>query len=65
MTAILMVGFIGLYQVESAEAQTTNTSSVSELIDEGNLLLNFERYTEALSLWFVLPDSFPLQRLAS
>src|SRR5688572_8252174 len=51
LTAILAVGFIGIYQIEKVEGQLTNTSSVSELIDEGNLLLNFERYTEALSLY--------------
>ena len=35
-TAILVVGFIGFYQVESAEAQATITNSISE-ISNGNV----------------------------
>ena len=36
LTAIFVVSVIGIYQIENAEAQLTNTSSVSELIEQGN-----------------------------
>ena len=50
LTAIL-VGFIGFCQIESAGAQITNTSSISELIDKGNSLFFLGRYEEAIT-WY-------------
>jgi hypothetical protein len=49
LTAILVVSVIGIYQIESAEAQSTNTSSVSELIDNGISLGNIGKSEEAIS----------------
>jgi len=51
LTAIFVVSVIGIYQIESAEAQSTNTSSVSELIDNGISLGNIGKSEEAIS-WF-------------
>ena len=51
LTAILVVSVIGVYQIESAEGQATNSSSVSELIDNGNSLSDLEKYEEAIT-WF-------------
>lgn len=48
ITVVYVVSF-GDYQIGNVEAQLTNTSSVSELIDNGNSLANLGKYKEAIS----------------
>ena len=49
LTAIVVVDIPGI-QIGNAEAESTNTSSVSKLITKGDSLFNQGRYEEAVWL---------------
>ncbi|MGB8163347.1 MAG: tetratricopeptide repeat protein, partial [Nitrososphaeraceae archaeon] len=51
LTALLVVSIGSNYQIENVEAQSTNTSSFSELFEKGNSLGNLGKYEEAIS-WY-------------
>src|SRR5919106_6999875 len=49
LTAMLVVGVTSIYQIGNVEAQSTNISSVSELIAKGDSLFNQGKYEEAIT----------------
>ena len=51
LTVLLVVSVGSNYQIENVEAQSTNTSSFSELFEKGNSLGSLGKYEEAIS-WF-------------
>ena len=51
LTVLLVVSVGSNYQIQNVEAQSTNTSSFSELFEKGNSLGNLGKYEEAIS-WY-------------
>ncbi|MDW0288181.1 MAG: tetratricopeptide repeat protein, partial [Nitrososphaeraceae archaeon] len=51
LTVLLIVSVGSNYQIQNVEAQSTNTSSFSELFEKGNSLGNLGKYEEAIS-WY-------------
>ena len=50
LTVLLVLSVGSNYQIENVEAQSTNTSSFSELFEKGNSLGNLGKYEEAIEL---------------
>jgi tetratricopeptide (TPR) repeat protein len=51
LTVVIVMGIGSSYQIESAEGQLPNTSSVSELVEKANSLYNMSKYEESIT-WY-------------